>query len=314
MRVISTLVIAVALVGRAAADPAKADALAAEANAAARTGDFAGAAAKFRAAYAEDPRPELVCNVGVAYYKANDLVRAHHYLSTCQAQGAKLDAKFVANVAAVVQEVESELAKGPYVRLDFAAEPANATITVVGAPFDDPVTGRVWLELGHYRATIHADGFVDQTLEIDASAKQPQRIAAKLLPQPEPTPIPNPNPNPNPIPTPRPNPHPTPIASAPPEHHSYTPALVASGTTIVVGTLAVLAFTHALSINDQAAAATDFKTYEGYRSSTLGWEHASWAAGSIAAAGAVISGLLWYRAVHVEIEPASAVVAFTTRF
>src|SRR5438874_5540734 len=118
VRVVSAAVIAIALAGRAGADPAKADALAADANTAVRAGDFAGAAAKFRAAYAEDPRPELVCNVGVAYYKANDLVRAHHYLSTCHATGEQLDAKFMANVEAVIGAVEAELAKGPYVRLD----------------------------------------------------------------------------------------------------------------------------------------------------------------------------------------------------
>ncbi|MEO7097427.1 MAG: hypothetical protein ABI175_29470, partial [Polyangiales bacterium] len=35
-----------------------------------KAGDVLGAAAQFRAAFAADPRADLLCNVGVAYFKA----------------------------------------------------------------------------------------------------------------------------------------------------------------------------------------------------------------------------------------------------
>src|SRR5206468_1041854 len=67
--VLSVLVVALAG-GGAAADPAAADRAAAEADALARDGRFAEAAARFRAAWdADRQRPQLFCNIGISYYK-----------------------------------------------------------------------------------------------------------------------------------------------------------------------------------------------------------------------------------------------------
>jgi len=71
-----SLAIIAVLAARATADPATAEQRAAEAKDRATHGDLPGAAAKFREAYAADPRPDLICNVGIAYYKAKDLPRA----------------------------------------------------------------------------------------------------------------------------------------------------------------------------------------------------------------------------------------------
>ena len=78
-----------ALTHTASADRAAADKLASDAAALAGQGKLSEAAAAFRAAYAEDPRPQLICNAGVAYYKASDLPRAAYYLEQCRAIGGQ---------------------------------------------------------------------------------------------------------------------------------------------------------------------------------------------------------------------------------
>ena len=71
-----TAVLSVAPV-QALADPAGAERAVAEAEAMAERGDLVGAAVRYRDAFRKHPRPDLMCNVGVAYYKAKDLPRAH---------------------------------------------------------------------------------------------------------------------------------------------------------------------------------------------------------------------------------------------
>src|SRR5262245_13850476 len=94
---------------RAAANPAAADRAAAGANALARDGKLVGAAATFREAWQADRlRPELFCNIGIAYYKAKDLVRAHLLLGQCLEQAA-LDPKFVDAARTAMASVEAVL-------------------------------------------------------------------------------------------------------------------------------------------------------------------------------------------------------------
>src|SRR4029078_3092935 len=79
-----------------------ADALQAEAEALATAGKYVDAAAKYREAYAIDSRADLLCNVGVAYYKADDRPRADLYLGQCLTQSGSLDAGFAAQVRTVL--------------------------------------------------------------------------------------------------------------------------------------------------------------------------------------------------------------------
>jgi hypothetical protein len=135
-------------------------------------GDFVSAAARFREAYAREPfRPELVCNAGVAYYKASDLPRAHRYLRRCLEVGKSLDAEFLANVANVVGAVEGALASGPYTPVDLTTEPAIATVSIVGgAPFDEPLgQGRAWFPRGTYTLVIEAPGHDTQRRQLVAA-------------------------------------------------------------------------------------------------------------------------------------------------
>src|SRR5215470_17873339 len=98
----AVIVIATLIAVDARADPRTADQAAAEADARARAKDYLGAAAKFREAYAADPRPDLICNVGVAYHKAQELPRAQLFLSRCLERGSALDSAFIDVVRATL--------------------------------------------------------------------------------------------------------------------------------------------------------------------------------------------------------------------
>src|SRR5262245_13137647 len=93
----------------AAANRAAADRAAAEGDALAKDGKFAAAAAKFREAWQADRlRPELFCNIGISYYKARDLVRAHLLLGQCLEQAA-LEPRFVDAARTALASVEGVL-------------------------------------------------------------------------------------------------------------------------------------------------------------------------------------------------------------
>src|ERR1700704_4949178 len=108
------------------ADPATADKAAAEADVRVLAKDFLGAAAKFREAYAADPRPGLICNVGVAYNKAQELPRAQLYLGRCLERGSALPGPFIDGVRATLAKIEAALKVGNYTPIDIVVEPRFA--------------------------------------------------------------------------------------------------------------------------------------------------------------------------------------------
>src|SRR5205085_8754017 len=134
-----------------------------------------------------------------------------------------------------------------------------------------------WLAVGHYRVLAHADGHVDQTVDVDASSREPRRVEINLVPVPVATP-------------------PPPTPSAPPPSRSKLPAIVTTAATAICAATSVAFYLHATHLNDQAAATTDYNSYKALRASTLDWKHASWVAGGAAGIGAIASALLWYRA------------------
>src|SRR5688500_15594953 len=101
---------------------------AAEAHVAAKR--FEEAAAAFAAAYAEDPQPKYLCNIGVAFHRARDLSRAQAYLSDCVIRGTSLDARFISSVRDTLDTVEAQLRVGNYTPVDILVSPKTAEITV----------------------------------------------------------------------------------------------------------------------------------------------------------------------------------------
>ena len=175
---IGTILVAAAT---ARADPQAADRVAAEAEALARAKDFRGAAAKFREAYAADPRPDFMCNVGVAYHKAQELPRAQLFLSRCLERGSALDGKFIDLVRAALAKLEASLKAGSYTPVDVVVEPRFATVSIDAFAPDETFDGgrTIWLAFASYRVTVRADGYQPRTVEVTAKdrAMLPLRIA-----------------------------------------------------------------------------------------------------------------------------------------
>lgn len=260
------------------ADPDIAKRLAAEAEAFAAKSDFVSAAVKFREAFAVEPRQEYMCNVGVAYHKAKDLPRAHRYLRQCVNIGASLDAAYLDNVRRVIEAAETKLFAGDFTPIDFLIEPSTATIAVEGGlVYDEPIvgSGRIWFPYGSYKLTIHAEGFIDKPVPIEARSDAAIPIREKLERVPAPPP-----------PIRR-------IAGVPP---SKTPAVVATIATAASGLGGVVLYYVASHKVAQAEETPDRSAFDRLAASAKRYQHASWAFGGLAGAGAIVSAYLWYRA------------------
>jgi hypothetical protein len=285
----------------AAADPGTADRDAADADALAARGEFAAAAQKFRDAYREDRRPSLICNAGVAYYKAKELPRAHYYLGRCLGFTTSLDAGFVASVAKAIAAVSAKLEADKLPRLDLRPDPPTATIAIEGAgsPFDEPIeAGVVWLPRGAYTLRFHADGYTDRRIDVelhgsDVVAEDVTLVRAHDEPPPaagsgSAAPV---------IEAPPPPPKPEPTMTVP---RGRRAALVTTAATLAVAAAALASYGWAAHQASQAGDAQTPDAYADLKSSALGWQHASWVLGGLAGAGAIASGVLWYVATRTD--------------
>jgi hypothetical protein len=308
VRLSFVLVVALVTPRTSAAEPeAEAEALAAH-------GKFAEAATKFRTAYAEQARPVLLCNVGVAYYKAQDLPRAVYFLEQCRDIGGGLDPTFLARVDQVLAAVHAVLAAGAFTPVALDAAPADASTRIEPGPLDEPIVGRrtVWLPFGHYRAVVHAPGFRDAAVDIDAHDHAVIAIEPHLVPSPGER-------TPERVAEPRRAPEAATARSAtasgrPHDAPARWPAIATAIGALAAGGVAIGAYVHARGQNDLAGMTTDYERYQELRASTLSWKHAAWASAGLASAGALTSAYLWYRVWHVEVTPSRAVVSLTRRW
>jgi hypothetical protein len=316
--------IAIADSGGGAADRAVAEAQTRAAN-----NDFVGAAAKYREAFKADPRPDLMCNVGVAYYKAKDLPRAQRYLDQCLAIGTSLDRAFIDNVKKVLAAVESTLGKGTFTPVDLLVQPPTATTAVEGgAVFDEPIVGsrRVWFPYGTYKLTVHAEGHVDVVIPIDARdhAALSARGVLALAPAPPP-----------PIETGSvqgsadvgssgsgsgsgsasvvvvaPPPMPPPRVSRP----SKLAPIIATSAAAALGGVGVVYYIAALGSADRAGMAVTEQAHDVLEDEAYTRQRIAWMFAAAAGAGAIVSGVLWYRyanAPHVEVQATGSGAAVT---
>jgi hypothetical protein len=288
-------------------DPGQADALAAEAQALAAGGDFLGAAGKYRDAHAADPRPDLLCNVGVAFHKARDLPRAQLYLGQCLTRGGSLDPGFLASVRAVFAAVEDQLRAGEFAPVDVTPEPAGAAFTVDAFGVGDALGGarRVWLPFGHHALHVTAAGYLPFDIEFDVATRDRRALRPRLLRAPVEI-------------VPPPPPDPTPPAAPPrrPARPSARPAWIASGATLAVGVAAGVLYLRARSWADDAGAPElQPDQYRDRVDLARAYQHASWVAAGLAGVGAVASGYLWRRALRapatVDVAPTAGGVALS---
>ncbi|MBK9037103.1 MAG: hypothetical protein IPL61_38645 [Myxococcales bacterium] len=291
---VATFVFAVALITPAAAaaapDPDRADALAAEAEARAAGGDFLGAAASFRDAHAADPRPEFLCNVGVAFHKARDLPRAHLYLGQCLTRGGSLDPGFLASVRAVFATAEDQLRAGEFAPIDVNPEPAAAAFTISAFGVGDTLVGArlVWLPFGRHTLHVTADGYVADDVGVEITTRDHQTVRPTL--------------------TRAPVIGPPPTTTPPPVHRRTAPAWIATGATVAVGVTAGLLYLRARAwAADAGLPEIPPEVYADRVDTARAYQHGSWAVAALAGVGAVASGYLWYRALRtpapIEVAP-----------
>jgi hypothetical protein len=290
----------------ARADPQTANRIAAEADALAQTKDFLGAAAKFREAYAADPRPDLICNVGVAYHKAQELPRAQLYLSRCLERGSALRGKFIDDVRTAMSRLEASLKSGRYTPVDVVVEPRIATVAIDAFAADETFEGgrTIWLAFGTYQVTVRADGYRSQTvplitkdrvvlplrvtLEREAVVAPPQRDLEPV------TKAPQAGPDAVGSTTAPERPTPAPAASPRP---SMVPAIAATAATVALASFAVIARLKAGDHADHARFALDGDSYASEADATRRWNTFFGVGLAVAGASAVASGYFWYRVV-----------------
>ena len=253
----------------ASADRAVADREDAVAQALFAKSDFAGAAAHFHAAYVADPRPELICNVGISYQKANDLPRAQLFLTECVLHGSTLALDRVAAVRATIAEIEGSLRAGSFTPFDLTVEPAGATIAISDYPAEEAFAGAriVWLPYGKHSIVVRAEGYTDKTAVADAHSHDVVPIRVKLD---------------RVVVAPPPITHP-PAGPAP----SKVPMIAAGGVTVAALVLGGIAFSLAHSDADRAHTALTKTAFDADQSSVSTWNTVLGVSGLVAIAGAV---------------------------
>ena len=277
----------------ARADTEKAKQLVTEAEALVAAGDMLGAAAKYRAAYKEEPLPEHICNVGVAYHKAADLPRSHRYLNQCVAMGSSLDPSYRETLRKVVDGIEAKLAAGNFTPIDLALRPASTLVTFEGGkPYDEEIAGggRIWVPYGTYRLIARAGGYADKTVDVTASshAALPLAITLETAPVEVTTPTVAP-------PVAPPIDRPTVVEV----RRSKVPAIVATGASAALAITGLVFYVQARgSIADAEATDITIDRYRELHDDAHAKQRIALITGGLAVGAAVVSGVLWVRALR----------------
>jgi hypothetical protein len=289
------------------ADSGSADRIAAEANARAAAKDYLGAAAKFREAYAADPRPDFICNVGVAYYKAQEVTSAQLFLGRCLERGSSLGGKFMQDVRTALAKLETTLKSGSYTPVDIIVEPRFATVSVSSFAADETFDGgrTVWVRFGTYSVTVRAEGYVERTVSIEATDRAivPVRVALVKQPaervHPEPA-LPRAGSAAGTAGTAR---------SVEPASPSLAPPIVTSIATIGLAGWAVYATIVAHDHADHAGFALRGDAYQTEVDAARRWNRIFGIDLALTGVAAIASGYLWYRATN---HPRSATIEVST--
>jgi hypothetical protein len=317
------IMIAVALSALVIADTA-ADVLQAEALA--KQGDFVGAAGQYKLAYADDPRPELICNVGVAYYKAKQLARAQLFLNRCLERGTALDEKFVGSVRKVLESVESALRNGEFTPVDIVVEPAGATVAIEAFGDDESFIGSrvVWLARGKHKLTAKAEGYIVQSTDVEAQGRdmKPVKITLQRAPSEQAagsgsavsdgagsgSASTGDTSGSASVTTPAPIHY---------ERPSKVPAIVATTVAVAGLAVAILSYQRAHDRAELATFALNRETYDIDKSAAGKWNTVMVTGTVVSVAGAGIAGYLWSRAFRspaVEMQVTGSSIAISGRW
>jgi hypothetical protein len=304
-----------ALLAHASADPATATKLAEEGNALVKAGKFSEAAERYREAWHNDKlRPEFLCNVGISYYKAKDLVRAHLLLGQCLEQSS-LDPKLAANVRNVQTASENVMRAGGHTPIRIISEPSATSISILELGNDEAFVGSrvVWLPFGTYHVRAHAEGYVDQTLTAVPETADAVTITIALdrvKVEDKPVVV---------VERPIQPPPPPPPSETPPPRPSKTLPIVTTAVTVAAIGLAIFARSEAGTNADRAATALDPATFADDHSAVDTWNTTFVIGTGVAVVGAVASLLLWHRTlsapeVEVHASASGMSLGYTARF
>jgi hypothetical protein len=303
-----SIVVLAALATRVHAD----DGLVNEAEAHAKQGDYVGAARIFKKAYFLDPRPAYICNIGVAYYKAKQLARAHLFLNRCLERGTALDATFVDSVRAVLKAVETSLRSGDFTPLDIVVDPAGATVTVEAFGDDEAFIGSrvVWLPSGTQKLVARAEGYSDKLVEVDVKGHELQPVHIVLLrkaPDPAQPDLPDQSSSSSTPPK---------IRTAPPPRtetryatRSKVPAIVGTVVTAAALSITIVAYGNAHDSADRSAFALTQMAYDADVRAIDKWNTIMGASATLTVISAGVTGYLWSRAFsseRIEVQPTTA--------
>jgi hypothetical protein len=271
----------VAVVPAAAGSFSDGTAQANEAKKRAAARDYLGAAGLYREAYRRSPESEYLCNVGVAYYRANDFPRASLYLERCLAASGDLPESFVKRVLAALSTVRRELERGPYMQVRLLTKQDFVRVTVEGFDEHDAIDApaTVWVLRGDRKVVARAPGYREATL-MARQARGTVEVRIEL----------------EPIVARRATP---PVALWTPESDAKPRRRVlpwvTSGATVVVAAGAAWSWGQA---RYHANAAKNELTREGFDAEIRAgkrWQKISWVGGGVAAIGVVGSAILFMR-------------------
>ncbi len=305
-------VIAVALCAfgaSALADPATADRLADEATALDKAGKFGEAAERFREAWRNDKlRPLLLCNIGISYYKAKDLVRANLVLGQCLEQ-ATLDPKISDGVRKALASTEAVMRAGGHTPVRIASDPSGTSIAILELGNEEAFVGSrvVWLPFGTYHVRAHAEGYVDQMQTVAPSTPEAMTLTIALdRVKAEPAPVVK---------------APVVVEARPPSVEHPRPSIaVPIATTIGTAAAVVLAVVARGNARDKAErsrTALDPTTFDDETSTAKAWNATFVVGAGVAVVGAVASVFLWHRAFaapQVEVSATGFSLGYTARF
>lgn len=161
------------------ADDARAAATQAVEQAAA--GNFDAAIELFRKARSLDDRPEYVCNIGTAYYRAGKYPEAHAYFSLCLGRKGTVSAGHIDVVQQAFTYIDQKLRQGDYAAVDVSVLPKGALVRPDYLPEGDELPGSraFWFSFGKHSLAVSAPGHDPKTITFEAKDRQ-QRLEVKL--------------------------------------------------------------------------------------------------------------------------------------
>jgi len=244
---------------------------------------YVEAAAKYREAFALDPRPEFLCNVGVAYQRAKQLPKAQVYLAECLRRGGHFEAAFVTAIRTGLEAVEAKLRDGDFTPLDVVVEPRGALVRVDDDPPAEAMVGSrlIYVPFGHHTLAVTADGFVEQRREVDVVSRSQRQVTIQLVARPR--------------------------TITRTTRRSRAPAVVTLVTTLALGGGSAGAYLYARNVMRDAGSTTiNRPTYDATVDRSRGWQHISWALAGGAGVSAIATVLLWRRGgTRIEVSTSS---------